>query len=116
MGEMGEHAWIISIIGDVLTLFGAAWTARAVFLTLAQAAGAAATTWDRNEQLKNALLKKNNDAKNGLVCVAVGTGFRLSASSSTNSPQDRAKAAALGRAGSRAVRSGAGQRHLLTVN
>jgi hypothetical protein len=77
MGEMGEHAWIISIIGDVLTLFGAAWTARAVFLTPAQAAGAAATTWDQNEQLKNALLKKSNDAKNGLVCVAVGTGFQI---------------------------------------
>ena len=59
MGEMGEHAWIISIIGDVLTLFGAAWTARAVFLTPAQAAGAAATTWDQNEQLKNALLKNH---------------------------------------------------------
>jgi hypothetical protein len=77
MGEMGEHAWIISIIGDVLTLFGAAWTARAVFLTPAQAAGAAATAWDQNEQLKNALLKKSTDAKNGLVCVAVGTGFQI---------------------------------------
>jgi hypothetical protein len=77
MGEMGEHAWIISIIGDVLTLFGAAWTARAVFLTPAEEAGIATTAWDQNEQLKNALLKKSNDAKNGLVCVAIGTGFQI---------------------------------------
>jgi hypothetical protein len=75
--DMGEHAWIISIVGDVLTLFGAAWTARAVFLTPAQAAGIAATAGDQNEQLKNALLKRSNDAKNGLVCVAVGTGFQI---------------------------------------
>jgi hypothetical protein len=58
MGELGEHAWIISIVGDVLTLFGAAWTARAVILTPAEEAGIAATAWDQNEQLKNALLKE----------------------------------------------------------
>ena len=39
MDEIGEHAWIISIVGDVLTLFGAFWTARAVLLTPGQAAG-----------------------------------------------------------------------------
>ena len=35
MDEIGEHAWIISIVGDFLTLFGAFWTARAVLLTSA---------------------------------------------------------------------------------
>ena len=25
MDEIGEHAWIISIVGDFLTLFGAYW-------------------------------------------------------------------------------------------
>jgi hypothetical protein len=77
MDEIGEHAWIISIIGDVLTLFGAFWTARAVLLTPEQAAGIATTAWDQNEQLKNALLKQSHDARNGLVCVAVGTGFQI---------------------------------------
>ena len=37
MDEISEHAWIISIVGDFLTLFGAYWTARAVFLTKQQA-------------------------------------------------------------------------------
>jgi hypothetical protein len=40
-------------------------------------AGIAATAWDQNEQLKNALLKKGSDAKNGLVCVAVASGFQI---------------------------------------
>ena len=38
MDEIGEHAWIISIVGDFLTLFGAYWTARAVLLAPEQAA------------------------------------------------------------------------------
>ena len=41
MDEIGEHAWFISIVGDVLTLFGAFWTARAVLLASEQAAGIA---------------------------------------------------------------------------
>ena len=28
MDEIAEHAWIISIVGDFLTVFGAFWTAR----------------------------------------------------------------------------------------
>jgi len=77
MDEIGEHAWIISIVGDFLTLFGAFWTARAVLLTSGQATGIARTAWDENEQLKNALLKQSNDARAGLVCVAVGAGFQI---------------------------------------
>ena len=61
MDEIGEHAWIISIVGDFLTLFGAYWTARAVLLTEENAAGIAVGRWDR-EPLKNALLKQSNDA------------------------------------------------------
>ena len=77
MDEIGEHAWFISILGDVLTLFGAFWTARAVLLTEEKAAGIARTARDENEQLKNALLKQSNDARAGLVCVAVGAGFQI---------------------------------------
>ena len=50
MDEIAEHAWIISIVA-----FG---------------------RWD-NEPLKNALLKQSSDARTGLVCVAVGTGFQI---------------------------------------
>jgi hypothetical protein len=76
MDEIGEHAWIISIVGDFLTLFGAFWTARAVLLTPGQAAEIAFGRWD-NEPLKNALLKQSGDARIGLVCVAVGSGFQI---------------------------------------
>jgi len=76
MDEIGEHAWIISIVGDFLILFGAYWTARAVLLAPEQAAGIAVGRWD-NEPLKNALLKQSSDARIGLMCVAVGAGFQI---------------------------------------
>jgi hypothetical protein len=76
MDEIGEHAWIISIVGDFLTLFGAYWTARAVLLAPEQAAGIAVGRWDK-EPLKSALLKQSSDARIGLVCVAVGAGFQI---------------------------------------
>jgi hypothetical protein len=76
MDEIAEHAWLISIIGDFLTLFGAYWTARAVLLAPEQAVGIALGRWDK-EPLKNALLKQSNDARAGLVCVAVGAGFQI---------------------------------------
>ena len=76
MDEIAEHAWIISIVGDFLALFGACWTARAVLLTPGQAAEIAFGRWD-NEPVKNALLKQSSDARIGLVCVAVGSGFQI---------------------------------------
>ena len=76
MDDIGEHAWIISIVGDFLTLFGACWTARAVLLPPGQAAEIAFGRWD-NEPVKNALLKQSSDARIGLVCVAVGSGFQI---------------------------------------
>jgi hypothetical protein len=42
-----------------------------------QAAEIAVGKWDHNEPLKNALLKQSSDARTGLVCVAVGTGFQI---------------------------------------
>jgi hypothetical protein len=39
-------------------------------------AGIAVGRWDK-EPLKNALLKQSNDARGGLVCVAVGAGFQI---------------------------------------
>jgi hypothetical protein len=45
-------------------------------LTEENAAGIAVGRWDR-EPLKNALLKQSNDARGGLVCVAVGAGFQI---------------------------------------
>ena len=76
MDEIGEHAWIISILGDFLTLFGAFWAAHAVLLAPERAAEIAFGRWD-NEPLKNALLKRSGDARIGLVCVAVGSGFQI---------------------------------------
>jgi hypothetical protein len=38
MDEIGEHAWIISIVGDFLCLFSAYWTARVALLAPEQAA------------------------------------------------------------------------------
>jgi hypothetical protein len=76
MDDIGEHAWIISILGDFLTLFGACWTAHAVLLAPGRAAEIAFGRWD-NEPLKNALLKQSSDARIGLVCVAVGSGFQI---------------------------------------
>ena len=76
MDEIVEHAWVISIVGDFLTLFGAYWTARAVWLAPEQAAGIVLGRWDK-EPLKDALLKQSNDARAGLVCVAVGAGFHI---------------------------------------
>jgi len=76
MDEIGEHAWIISILGNALILFGAFWTARAVLLTEENATGIAVGRWDR-EPLKNALLKQSNDARAGLGCVALGAGFQI---------------------------------------
>jgi hypothetical protein len=64
------------IVGDLLTLFGAYWTAGALWLAPEQAAGIVLGTWDK-EPLKDALLKQSNDAKAGLVCVAVGAGFQI---------------------------------------
>ena len=77
MDEIGEHAWIISIVGNFLTLFGAYWTARAILLAPEQAAEIAIGRGDHNEPLKNALLKQSSDARAGLVCVAVGAGFQI---------------------------------------
>ena len=54
MDEIGEHAWIISIVGDFLTLFGAYWTARAVLLTPEHAAGIAVGRWDKRAIEKRA--------------------------------------------------------------
>ena len=62
--------------GVVVRMFGAFWTARAVLLTPGQAAEIAFGRWD-NEPLKNALLKQSSDARTGLVCVAVGSGFQI---------------------------------------
>ena len=56
MDEIGEHAWVISIVGDFLTLFGAYWTARAVLLAPEQAAGIAVGRWG-NEPLKKRAFK-----------------------------------------------------------
>ena len=77
MDEIGEHAWITSIVGGFLALFSAYWTTRAVLLAPEQAAEIAVGRWDYNEPLKNALLKQSSDARIGLVCVAVGSGFQI---------------------------------------
>ena len=78
MDEIGEHAWIISIVGDFLTLFGAYWTARAVILTKQTADEIPRyRTSGANPLLATALLDQSRAAMVGLVCVAVGAGFQI---------------------------------------
>ena len=78
MDEIGEHAWIISIVGDFLTLFGAYWTARAVILTKQQADAISSVPYGGPHPLHAAaLLAQSRAARAGLVCVAVGAGFQI---------------------------------------
>ena len=79
MDEISEHAWIISIVGDFLTLFGAYWTARAVFLPNNRLTRFLSTVWRSTPHaaLGAALLAQSRAARAGLVCVAVGAGFQI---------------------------------------
>ena len=78
MAEIGEHAWIISIVGDFLTLFGAYWTARAVILTKQQADAISSVPYRGPHPLHAAAcLDQSRAARAGLVCVAVGAGFQI---------------------------------------
>jgi hypothetical protein len=78
MDEISEHAWIISIVGDFLTLFGAYWTARAVILTKQQADAISSVPYGGpHPRHAAALLNQSRAARVGLVCVAVGAGFQI---------------------------------------
>jgi hypothetical protein len=78
MDEISEHPWIISIVGDFLTLFGAYWTARAVILTKQQADEISSVPYGGpHPKHSAALLDQSRAAMIGLVCVAVGAGFQI---------------------------------------
>ena len=77
MDEIVEHAWVISIVGDFLTLFGAYWTARCSHSHPRQQADAIAQEDGVHEPLHSALLTQSKAARAGLVCVAVGAGFQI---------------------------------------
>ena len=78
MDEIVEHAWVISIVGDFLTLFGAYWTARAVILTKQQADAISSVPYGGPHPLHaDALLAQSRAAGAGLVCVAVGAGVQI---------------------------------------
>lgn len=65
------------LLGLVLTAVGAGVAAQAVIITESQARDLAATKWDSNEELKNALLDQSQKAKWGLVVIVIGTLFQI---------------------------------------
>ena len=75
---MAENAWIISVVGNFITLVGAFWTARAVILTKQQADAISSVPYGGPHPLHAAtLLAQSRAARAGLVCVAVGAGFQI---------------------------------------
>jgi hypothetical protein len=74
---MAQYAWIIALLGNVITIVGAVCTARAVILTPAQARALAQPRWNVNEDLKAALLAQSKAAQYGLWAVGIGTGLQI---------------------------------------
>jgi hypothetical protein len=75
---MAGYAWIISVIGNAITLVGAFWTARAVILTEQQANAISSVGWGgTNPRHAAALLNQSKAAKHGLYLVAFGTALQI---------------------------------------
>jgi hypothetical protein len=65
------------ILGLLVSLLGAGLTASAVVIDEKTAEQLAATAWDKNEALKQALLDQSRAARNGLILVAVGSAIQI---------------------------------------
>lgn len=67
----------ISIFAMVIALLGAWIAAKGVFISPERASELSETYWDENLALRDALLSQSRLARNGLIAVAVGTGFQI---------------------------------------
>jgi len=75
---MAGYAWIISVVGNVITLVGAFWTARAVILTKQQADAISSVPFGGPHQLHAAaLLAQSKAAVHGLYLVVLGTALQI---------------------------------------
>ena len=77
MDEIGEHAWIISIVGDFLTLFGLTGDSPCSIARPRASGRDLVEEEDGQRSQENTRFKQSNDARAGLVCVAVGAGFQI---------------------------------------
>jgi hypothetical protein len=76
--NMAEYAWIISVVGNVITLVGAFLTARAVILTKQQADAISSVPYGgTNPRHAAALLDQSKAAEIGLYLVAFGTALQI---------------------------------------
>jgi hypothetical protein len=75
---MAENAWIISVVGNFITLVGAFWTARAVILTKQQADEISSVPYGGpHPKHSAALLDQSRAAKHGLYLVVIGTALQI---------------------------------------
>lgn len=75
---MAEYAWIISVVGNLITLVGAFWTARAVILTKQQADAISSVPFGgTHPQHAAALLAQSRAAEHGLYLVGIGTALQI---------------------------------------
>jgi hypothetical protein len=75
---MAGYAWIISVVGNLITLVGAFWTARAVILTKQQADAISSVPYGgTNPQHAAALLDQSRAAEHGLYLVGIGTALQI---------------------------------------
>lgn len=70
-------AQVCLLLGLVLTALGAGIAAKAVIITGSQANQLAATKWDLNQELKDALLNQSHKAKWGLIIIVIGTALQI---------------------------------------
>jgi hypothetical protein len=75
---MAGYAWIISVVGNFITLVGVFWTARAVILTEQQAGAISSVPYGgANPQHAATLLAQSKAAKHGLYLVGIGTALQI---------------------------------------
>ena len=65
------------ILGLLVSLLGAGWAASAVVIDEKTADQLAATKWDQNAELKQALLDQSRAARDGLILVAFGSVIQI---------------------------------------
>ena len=77
---MAGHAVpALTLVGLLFTAVGAGITAWAVVLGTKEADELAATKWDRNIELRDALLHQSRSARIGLIIIVVGTLLQIAA-------------------------------------
>jgi hypothetical protein len=67
----------LTLIGLILTVLGAAWTAKAVIIDDQTATALAGMYWEMNPVLKKALLDQSSAARDGLILIVLGSVFQV---------------------------------------